>query len=49
MKYVAIFSHINKIKSAGTTWTKEMAWLLQHDLNYEAAMVNSYIRIPYLE
>ncbi len=34
---------------AGTTWTKEMAWLLLHDLDYEAAKVNSYVRVPYLE
>jgi len=34
---------------AGTTWTKEMAWLLTHDLDYEAAKVNSYVRVPYLE
>jgi estrone sulfotransferase len=34
---------------AGTTWTKEMAWLLQHDLDYEGSQVNSYVRVPYLE
>jgi len=34
---------------AGTTWTKEMAWLLQHDLDFEGAKVQGYQRITYLE
>jgi hypothetical protein len=35
---------------SGTTWTMEMVWLLNNDLNYEASLtVNHEERFPYLE
>ncbi|ODM95898.1 Sulfotransferase family cytosolic 1B member 1, partial [Orchesella cincta] len=34
---------------AGTTWTKEMAWLIGNDLDYERAKQFAYMRFPYFE
>ncbi|CAL8072372.1 unnamed protein product [Orchesella dallaii] len=34
---------------AGTTWTKEMTWLIGTDLDYERAKENAYVRFPYFE
>lgn len=34
----------------GTTWTQEMVWMLNNDLNYEKALkVNLNDRFPFLE
>lgn len=34
----------------GTTWTQEMVWLLNHNLDYEAAAAQNLIyRFPFLE
>lgn len=34
----------------GTTWTQEMAWLINNDLNYEAAKAQTlFVRFPFIE
>ena len=34
---------------SGTTWTQEIVWMVLNDVNEEAAKLNQFLRVPFLE